>query len=89
MINKILFYSPIRSKMKAVRVHEFGGPQVLKVETDVPVPSYTESQVTIKTFVAVEIFTNSLIFTGIDSRRICGSKPCGHLHPHGPLCPAT
>jgi len=31
--------------MKAVRVHEFGGPQVLKVETDVPVPTYTETQV--------------------------------------------
>lgn len=31
--------------MKAVRVHEFGGPQVLKVETDVPVPVHTDSQV--------------------------------------------
>lgn len=31
--------------MKAVRVNEFGGPEVLKVETDVPVPSITDSQV--------------------------------------------
>lgn len=34
--------------MKAVRVHEFGGPQVLKVETDVPVPAFTETQVLIR-----------------------------------------
>ena len=31
--------------MKAVRVHEFGGPQVLKVETDVPIPAITDTQV--------------------------------------------
>lgn len=33
--------------MKAIRVHEFGGPHVLKVESDVPVPSYSDSQVNI------------------------------------------
>lgn len=31
--------------MKAVRVHEFGGPQVLKIETNVPIPVHTDSQV--------------------------------------------
>ena len=31
--------------MKAVRVHEFGGPQVLKVEEDVPIPVHTDTQV--------------------------------------------
>ena len=31
--------------MKAVRVHAFGGPEVLKVESDVPIPVHTESQV--------------------------------------------
>lgn len=35
--------------MKAIRVHEFGGPQVLKVEHDVPVPVHTDSQVLINT----------------------------------------
>ncbi|KAK4019592.1 quinone oxidoreductase isoform X1 [Daphnia magna] len=34
--------------MKAVRVHTFGGPEVLKVETDVPIPVHTESQVLIR-----------------------------------------
>ena len=36
--------------MKAIRVHEFGGPQVLKVEHDVPVPVHTDSQVLIDTY---------------------------------------
>ena len=31
--------------MKAIRVHEFGGPQVLKVETDVPIPTFSDTQV--------------------------------------------
>jgi len=31
--------------MKAVRVHTFGGPEVLKVESDVPIPVHTETQV--------------------------------------------
>nr|CAH0105055.1 unnamed protein product [Daphnia galeata] len=34
--------------MKAVRVHTFGGPEVLKVESDVPIPVHTESQVLIR-----------------------------------------
>ena len=33
--------------MKAVRVHTFGGPEVLKVESDVPIPVLTESQVSL------------------------------------------
>lgn len=32
--------------MKAIRVHTFGGPEVLKLETDVPIPIHTETQVT-------------------------------------------
>lgn len=31
--------------MRAVRVTKFGGPEVLKVETNVPVPTPTQSQV--------------------------------------------
>ena len=31
--------------MKAVRVNEFGGPQVLKVESDVAIPEPNETQV--------------------------------------------
>lgn len=31
--------------MKAVRVNEFGGPQVLKVESDVAIPVPNETQV--------------------------------------------
>jgi len=34
--------------MKAVYVREFGGPEVLKVETDVPVPTISETQVLIR-----------------------------------------
>ena len=33
--------------MKAVRVHTFGGPEVLKVESDVPIPVLTESPVSL------------------------------------------
>ncbi|XP_065558832.1 quinone oxidoreductase-like isoform X2 [Artemia franciscana] len=40
--------SKIPNVMKAVRVNEFGGPNVLRVETDVPVPKHTETQVVIK-----------------------------------------
>ena len=31
--------------MKAIRVHSFGGPEVLKVESDVPIPIHSETQV--------------------------------------------
>lgn len=31
--------------MKAVRVHTFGGPEVLKLEHDVPIPIPSETQV--------------------------------------------
>ena len=34
--------------MKAVRVHQFGGPEVLKFETDVPVPKLGESDVLVR-----------------------------------------
>jgi len=34
--------------MKAIRVNEFGGPEVLKVETDIPIPAIADSQVLIK-----------------------------------------
>ncbi|XP_072505960.1 quinone oxidoreductase isoform X2 [Notamacropus eugenii] len=34
--------------MRAIRVFEFGGPQVLKLQTDVPVPQPEENQVLIK-----------------------------------------
>ena len=44
--------------MKAVRVHEFGGPQVLKVQTDVPVPAINDTQVN---------FTTSLLACSIPS----------------------
>lgn len=35
-------------KMRAVRVSRFGGPKVLRIETDVPVPVPTDSQVIIQ-----------------------------------------
>lgn len=34
--------------MKAIRVHEFGGPQVLKIESNVAIPAYSDSQVLIR-----------------------------------------
>ncbi|XP_046459159.1 quinone oxidoreductase-like isoform X2 [Daphnia pulex] len=34
--------------MKAVRVHSFGGPEVLKVESDVPIPIHSETQVLVR-----------------------------------------
>lgn len=37
--------SAIKTMMRAIRVTEFGGPQVLKVETNVPVPRPSEDQV--------------------------------------------
>jgi NADPH:quinone reductase len=43
--------------MKAVRVHEFGGPQVLKVETDVPIPAITDTQV-----IYLQAFFSFLLF---------------------------
>lgn len=42
--------------MKAIRVHEFGGPAVLKVEKDVPIPHYSETQVRLIIF-----FTRSVV----------------------------
>ena len=42
--------------MKAVRVHEFGGPQVLKVEEDVPIPVHTDTQVLFIDFITKELF---------------------------------
>ena len=46
--------------MKAIRVHEFGGPHVLKVESDVPVPSYSDSQVNI--YWLVNVLKHCLMF---------------------------
>ncbi|NWI18119.1 QOR oxidoreductase, partial [Crypturellus soui] len=37
-----------RNMMRAVRVFEFGGPEVLKLQTDVPIPVPKENQVLIK-----------------------------------------
>ena len=41
----LLALAESRTTMKAVYVREFGGPEVLKVETDVPVPTISETQV--------------------------------------------
>ena len=32
-------------RMNAVRVHQFGGPEVLRLEPGIPVPPITETQV--------------------------------------------
>lgn len=34
-----------RAIMRAVRIAKYGGPEVLKVENDVPIPVPTDSQV--------------------------------------------
>ncbi|XP_046330699.2 quinone oxidoreductase-like isoform X1 [Haliotis rufescens] len=38
----------VRAVMRAIRVTEFGGPEVLKVQTDVPIPQPKASEVLIK-----------------------------------------
>lgn len=42
--NKLTFvFHPKNNKMKAIRIHEFGGPEVLKLEDiDRPVPAVDE-----------------------------------------------
>ena len=35
----------VRRMMKAIRVAEFGGPEVLKVVRDIPLPKHTKNQV--------------------------------------------
>ncbi|XP_054276308.1 quinone oxidoreductase-like [Macrosteles quadrilineatus] len=47
--------SPLRkinTTMKAIQIHSFGGPSVLKVETNVPTPIPTEGQVLVKVHAA-------------------------------------
>ena len=48
--------------MKAIRVHEFGGPQVLKIESNVAIPAFSDSQVyLIHAYkVIVQLFNNKL-----------------------------
>ena len=46
--------------MKAIRVHEFGGPQVLKIESNVAIPAFSDSQVYIYKKVNVQLFNNKL-----------------------------
>lgn len=63
--------------MKAVRVHTFGGPEVLKVESDVPIPVHTESQVYIFFYLFFPFFFKGLcdcynyffywVYIGVDS----------------------
>ncbi|XP_003223090.2 quinone oxidoreductase isoform X1 [Anolis carolinensis] len=38
----------VKNMMRAVRVYEFGGPEVLKVQTDVPIPVPNDHQVLIR-----------------------------------------
>lgn len=41
-----MFYSmTARQIMRAIRIAQFGGPEVLKVETNVPIPTPAPSQV--------------------------------------------
>ncbi|CAC5384480.1 qor [Mytilus coruscus] len=42
----------IRNIMKAVRVAQFGGPEVLKVEENVPIPKPQDNQVLVKVYAA-------------------------------------
>lgn len=53
--------------MKAVRVHTFGGPEVLKVESDVPIPVHSETQVFICTLASVDTTVLKLLCIGFDS----------------------
>ncbi|VDI02846.1 NADPH2:quinone reductase [Mytilus galloprovincialis] len=42
----------IRNIMKAVRVAQFGGPEVLKVEENVPIPKPQDNQILVKVYAA-------------------------------------
>jgi len=56
-----LFAQPPNSKMKAIVAHQWGGPEVLKLE-DAPVPAPKEDQMLIKVFAAgVNSFDGSLL----------------------------
>lgn len=52
-------------KMRAVRVSRFGGPKVLKIETDVPVPVPTDSQVVNFSTPAFYIIRYKMSFTEV------------------------
>lgn len=38
----------VKQAMKAIRVHQFGGPEVLKYETNVPLPNYGAQEVLVR-----------------------------------------
>jgi len=41
------------SAMKAVRLHKYGGPEVLQLDTDVPIPACAAAEVCAAEFFAV------------------------------------
>jgi len=43
--SSVMAGEPLPSVMKAVRVHKFGGPEVLQLDTDVPLPTCGAKQV--------------------------------------------
>jgi NADPH2:quinone reductase len=73
--------------MRAIRVHKFGGPEVLQLDTDVPVPKCGETQVLIKVFTVgvnpCETYMRSGHFgVGVDELPVIPGTDCAGIVVH-------
>jgi len=74
--------------MRAVRVHTFGGPEVLQVEAHVPVPEVGEEQVMVRVIVAginpVETYIREGQYSRLPELPYCpGTDAAGYVHHVG------
>jgi len=74
--------------MKAVRVHRFGGPDVLSLETNVPLPELKQNQVLVRVLYAgvnpVETYIREGQYSRLpDLPYIPGSDAAGYVHQLG------
>ncbi len=80
--------------MRAVRVHRFGGPDVLQVESNLPVPSPTDSQVLVRVVYAgvnpVETYIREGQYSKLPEPPYTpGSDAAGRVYALGRLAAAT
>lgn len=79
---KLLTKKGILSIMKAVRIHEFGGPEVLKYE-DVPDPAAGPGQVVIKTYAIginpYEAYQRAGNYGPLDFPKVLGADASGEI----------
>ena len=77
----------MQARMRAVRVHELGGPQQLVIdEVPEPVPGPGEILVKVKraAFNRRDVFITQGLYPGIKLPAILGSDGCGVVAAHGP-----